>query len=164
MNLKWAKDSRGLTLIELLVTLAMIGFIIAALYTFYLAGLRGWQRGTDRMEAQQSARIAMDRIIYEVRFACDVSIHDQGREMRFRVIGDSRTLRFRLVGEELVFESYPTGSWNYFHTKVALGINDLHFAADENRLLTITLSAGPESGETRLSSSVRPRNLSGGGQ
>ena len=164
MRTSWTGDTRGLTLVELLVTLAMIGFIIAALYTFYLAGLRGWQRASCRMEAQQSARIAMDRIINEVRFASEISIHDQGRELRFRVIGDSRTMRFRLIGEELVFESYPTGSWNYFHTKVALGITELQFAADEDYLLTITLRAGPEGGQVALSSSVRPRNLIGGEQ
>ncbi len=162
MNL--LRSNRGLTIIELLLTLSMISFIIIAIYSFYITGLRGWQRGTDHMEAQQSARIAMDKIISELRFAHQVSLHDQNREVRFQVSGDSRTRRFRLVNNELVFDSYPTSHPSYFHTKVALGIDELHFHIAESKLLTVSLNAACNNSRTRLTSAVLPKNVEAGEQ
>ena len=157
MNL--IRSNKGLTLIELLVTLTIISFVLASIYTFYLAGLRGWHRSIDQIEAQQSARIAMDKIIRELRFAHEISLHDQSREIRFKITGDSRTLRFRREGPELIYDSFPTGTSNYMHTKVALGISDLRFSVDHNNLVTVTITAHGETGASTLQSSVRPRNL-----
>lgn len=153
------RNNKGLTLVELLVTLAIISFVIAALYSFYLAGLRGWQRGTDQMEAQQSARIAMDKIIGEVLYAHELSVTEDSKVIRFKTGDNIRTLRFRLINDELVFDSCPDGDGSYFHTKIALGITDLTFNLDENRLLTVSLSSGNEHNQISLTSSVRPRNL-----
>ncbi len=155
-------NNKGVTLIELLVTLAIIGFVITALYSFYLTGLRGWQRGTDRMEAQQSARIAMDKIIREVRFAEEISLDEDKSTLRFKVEDNIRTLRFRLVNDEIVFDSCPDGEGSYFHTKIALGITDLKFNLEDSELLKITIEAGNEKSGIKLKSGVRPRNLPGG--
>lgn len=150
---------KGLSLVELLVTLAIISFIIMAVYTFYLAGLKGWQRSLDQIESQQSARIAMDKIIRELLYAYELSLHDNDREIRFKIKGDSRTLRFRREGQELIFDSYPTWQSNYMHTKVALGISSLHFSIEEDNLVTVTLVAINGSNPVNLISSVRPRNI-----
>ncbi len=153
------KLSHGFTLIELLITLTIVGFILAAIYTFYLTGLKSWQRGADSMEAQQSARIAVNRIITELRYAHLLSLHGDNTEVRFKVSPDVRTRRFRLVGQELVYESYPPGTSNYFHNKIALGITGLVFELDSNNLLTITITAESESCQVTLTDSIRPRNL-----
>jgi prepilin-type N-terminal cleavage/methylation domain-containing protein len=153
------RNENGLTLIELVVTLAMIGFVILALYTFYFSGLKSWHRGIDQMEHQQNARIAMDKMIRELRYASEVAVFDYNREIRFKTPGESRTLRFRLAGQELVFDSYPTGHFNYYHTKVALCIDDLYFSVDQDDLVTISISAGNGSGTVTLNSAVRPRNI-----
>lgn len=157
--MKRIKQVQGFTLIELLIALAVVGFMLAALYTFYLTGLRGWQRGTASMEAQQSARIAVDTISSELRYAHVLSLHDNNSEVRFKISPDVRTRRFRLLGHELVYESYPTGAFNYFHTKVALGIKELEFELSENNLLEITLSAEVDNCQVIMNGSIRPRNL-----
>ncbi len=156
------KDSKGLTIIELLLTLAIIGFVIAALYTFYLTGLRGWQRGIEQMEAQQSARIAMDKIISEVRYAHELSLDEDGKAVRFKTKDNIRTLRFRLINNEVVFDSCPDGEGSYFHTKIALNVTGLTFSLGDNQLLTVTITAETGSNSIVLTSSVRPRNLPGG--
>ncbi len=155
-------NNKGITLIELLVTLAIMGFIITSLYSFYLTGLRGWQRGTDQMEAQQSARIAMDKIIRELRYAEEIILDEDKKTVRFKVKDNIRTLRFRLVNNEIVFDACPGGEGSYFHTKVALGITDLRFDLGDNQLLKITIEAGAERSSIKLKSGVRPRNLPGG--
>ena len=153
------RGEKGLSLIELLVTLAIISFIITTIYTFYLAGLQGWQRSLDQIESQQSARIAMDKIIRELRYAYEVSLDEQNQEVRFKIKGDSRTLRFRREGQELIFDSYPTGHFNYMHTKVALGIKDLYFKIEGDNLVTVTLTAANGTNAITLTSCVRPRNI-----
>ncbi len=161
------KKEAGFTLIELIITLCVIGFVVTAVYSFYLAGLAGWQRAIDHAEYQQSARIAMDKIVRELTFAKAVSLHKQGQELRFQKHGDSRTLRFRLVGPQLVFDVYPTSSASYYHNVVALGITEMNFIIHNNRLIEITIGAGtfnPQNGKVletvyRLTSSVCPRNL-----
>lgn len=161
------KKETGFTLIELLITLSIIGFVITAVYSFYLAGLSGWQRALDQTEYQQSARIAMDKVIRELTDAKEVSLHKQGQELRFQKYGDSRILRFRLVGPQLVFDVYPTTSSAYYHNVVALGITEMKFIVNDNRLIEVTIGAGtfnPQSGKAEetvylLASSVYPRNL-----
>jgi prepilin-type N-terminal cleavage/methylation domain-containing protein len=159
------KPEKGFTLIEMLITLSMIGFVIAAVYSFYLTGLKGWERSTEQVEYQQSARIALDKIVHELTAAKAVSIKKQGKEIRFNIHGDTRTFRFRLAGPQLVFDVYPPSS--HYYTVVALGITDLYFSKDEHNLITVKVGAGsfdPKSGEPirtalYLTSAVLPRNL-----
>ncbi len=161
------KKETGFTLIELLITLSMIGFVVTAVYSFYLAGLAGWQRSIDQAEYQQSARIAMDKIVRELTYAKEISLHQQGQEIRFKVYGDSRTLRFRLVGPQLVYDVYPTSSSIYYHNVVALNINELSFSINDDQLITVMIGAGPfdpKSGAgqgiaCKIISAVYPRNL-----
>lgn len=157
--MKVLNNDRGFTLIELLIAITVVTFILASLYTFYLTGLRSLQRGTAVMEAQQSARIAVDMIITELRYAHELSLHNNNNEVRFKISPDVRTRRFRLQGQELVYESHPTGSFNYFHNKIALGIIELEFALRENNLIEITLTAEVDSCRVTLIDSIRPRNL-----
>lgn len=160
------KAERGFTLIELLVAFSIIGFVITAVYGFYLTGLLSWQRSIDQAEYQQSARIAMDKIVRELANAREVTLHHDGREIRFRIIGDSRLLRFRLVGAQLVFDSYPTTIF-YYHTVVALNITELRFEINQNRLITVHVGAGSFNQPDGLApgpaymlkSAVLPRNL-----
>jgi type II secretory pathway component PulJ len=155
-----AGDEKGLTVIELLATLAIAAFIIAAIYSFHLAGIKGWQRSVAKLDDNQSARIAMDKMIRELRYANSVSLHDQGREIRFTAPHDSyRTLRFRIANNEIVYDSFPTGSSFYFNTKIAQNINSINFSLDENHLIIIVIETGQPGNKALLEGSVYPRNL-----
>jgi prepilin-type N-terminal cleavage/methylation domain-containing protein len=151
---------KGLTVIELLATLAIAGFVIAAIYSFHLTGIKGWQRAVSKIDDNQSARIAMDKIIRELRYANSISLHEQGREIRFTAPHDRyRTLRFRLAGGEVVYDSFPTGSSLYFNTKVAQNIKSINFSLKENQLIEIVIETGETGGGALLKGSVYPRNL-----
>lgn len=52
-------DRRGFTLVELLVTLAILGIVMAAVFTIYSTGNTVGLTGENRAEAQQTARAAM---------------------------------------------------------------------------------------------------------
>lgn len=53
------RDQRGFTLVELLVTLAILGLVMAGLLTVYMTGDTIGSTGENKAEAQQAARAAM---------------------------------------------------------------------------------------------------------
>jgi len=61
--------SRGYALAELLVTLALVGIVVAALTGLFQQGEQAVLFGTSRLEAQQSARVALERLGRELRGA-----------------------------------------------------------------------------------------------
>jgi len=64
-----ARSSRGYSLIDMLVALAVGGAMLAATVTLLHLGLRAWAWGAARVEAQQSARYALERMASELREA-----------------------------------------------------------------------------------------------
>ncbi len=152
----------GLTIIELLATLAILGMIIAVLYTFYLSGLNSWSRSIDRMEEQQSARIAIDKIIKEVRYAHAVEIRYNDPTMiyyRININGISTLHRFRNSGGQLLLERRRDNDTHYSYNVIALGLSALFFELDTNNTIHITIRVGNDPGSSTLTGSVRPLNL-----
>ena len=64
-----AGGARGYTLVDLLVALAIGGGLLAATVVLLHLGLRAWLWGAARVEAQQSARFALERMTSELREA-----------------------------------------------------------------------------------------------
>ena len=60
---------RGYTIGELLVVAAVIGLIMAGLFTMLASGTQSYTVGTNRADAQQTGRLAVERLIREVRTA-----------------------------------------------------------------------------------------------
>jgi prepilin-type N-terminal cleavage/methylation domain-containing protein len=60
---------RGVSLAELLVALALAGLVLAALAGALREGERAYRWATARLEAQQGARVALERMAREIRGA-----------------------------------------------------------------------------------------------
>ncbi len=65
----WQGSPTGLTLIEILVALAILGMIAMALYGILKGGLDVWRGGKERTDIIAQARVAMDRLTREAREA-----------------------------------------------------------------------------------------------
>jgi type II secretory pathway component PulJ len=63
------RSSRGYSLVDLLVALAIGGGLMASTVTLLHLGLRAWVWGAARVDAQQSARYALERMASELREA-----------------------------------------------------------------------------------------------
>ena len=63
------RASSGYSLVDLLVALAVGGGLMASTLTLLHLGLRAWVWGAARVEAQQSARYAVERLAGELREA-----------------------------------------------------------------------------------------------
>jgi type IV pilus assembly protein PilW len=64
-----SQKTRGFTLIELLISMALSGIVISAIYTLFISQNRSYSIQEQVSEMQQNARVAMDRIVRDVRMA-----------------------------------------------------------------------------------------------
>ena len=157
---KTGSNQSGLTLVEIVITIAILGAVITAIYSFYLTGLRGWNRSVDRMEYQQSARIAVDRAVNELLIASEVEIRDNNHRTIYYVIdrdGSPALFRLRLTGDQLALERRDIHHLSY--NVVALGLKDLLFFIDGKSTVHITVITGDDHCEYTVTASVRPRNI-----
>ena len=60
---------RGFTMVELLITTAIIGIVMSGLYVMLASGEQSYLVGTNSAEAQQNLRLAVDRMIQDLRTA-----------------------------------------------------------------------------------------------
>jgi len=64
-----ARNTRGFTLVEILVVLAVFGIIMGAVYSLYITNQRAAYTSDETAEVQQNLRIAMDTISKDLRMA-----------------------------------------------------------------------------------------------
>jgi prepilin-type N-terminal cleavage/methylation domain-containing protein len=60
---------RGFTLVELLIATAILGLVMAGLLSLLTASQRAYSRGSNTIDAQQNARVALERLSKEIREA-----------------------------------------------------------------------------------------------
>jgi len=63
------RNTRGFTLVEILVVLAVFGIIMGAVYSLYITNQRAAYTSDETVEVQQNLRIAMDTITKDLRMA-----------------------------------------------------------------------------------------------
>lgn len=60
---------RGFTLLELMISLVMVGVITTAAYSFYLNQHKQWQIQEQISDMQQNARVSIDELVQHIRMA-----------------------------------------------------------------------------------------------
>jgi prepilin-type N-terminal cleavage/methylation domain-containing protein len=64
-----AGNQRGFTMVELLVACAVLGLVLAGLTGLLAAGQQAYLFGSTQVDAQQNVRMALDRMVKEIREA-----------------------------------------------------------------------------------------------
>jgi prepilin-type N-terminal cleavage/methylation domain-containing protein len=67
----------GMTLIELLTTTAIMGFVLTAIITVFVSGLHAEVDMNNRFQAQQEARLALQTMRTDLRTACTSKVSSQ---------------------------------------------------------------------------------------
>jgi prepilin-type N-terminal cleavage/methylation domain-containing protein len=67
------RDERGFTLAELLIATAVIGLIMAGIFVLQVGGQQAYLFGSNRVETQQNARVALDLMTRELRSAGSIT-------------------------------------------------------------------------------------------
>lgn len=108
-------DDRGFTLIELVVSMAVMGIVVTAAFAMYSAVKDSWSLGSKKFEVLQNARIAADRIVSETRSAYSATVN-QGRLELDKPGGQK--VSFYLSGRNIIRKSSGIGDQlaNYVET------------------------------------------------
>jgi prepilin-type N-terminal cleavage/methylation domain-containing protein len=77
------EEERGITLIELLIVMVLMGILLGGLANVLVSGTRAQYDMDSRLNAQQSARGALDRIEYEGRCSTSATIVNSGAGVTF---------------------------------------------------------------------------------
>ena len=82
----WARaqqDEQGITLVEMLIVMVVMGILMAGLANVFISGTRAQYDLNTRLNAQQNARIALNRLEYEGRCATTATILGSGADVSF---------------------------------------------------------------------------------
>jgi prepilin-type N-terminal cleavage/methylation domain-containing protein len=154
--------TKGLTLIELLLTMVIASLLVALLVTAYLFGLRLFAAETGRTDVFWDGQRAAEIMAGEIRECLLVTSAEAGRlQCWWRDLDSDGTsesgelVTYDLSGRDLI---RTTGS---SARKLAGNLSGLSFAYDTNplpKLITITLSLSAEGRVTTIETRVRARN------
>jgi len=67
------RTQQGFSLAELLVATAMIGFVLGGVFVALQQGQNAFQYGSGKVEVQQNARAAVDRIVHDLRTGATIT-------------------------------------------------------------------------------------------
>jgi prepilin-type N-terminal cleavage/methylation domain-containing protein len=97
-------NERGFTLAELLVTTAVIGLIMAGIFILQVGGQRAYLFGSNRVETQQNARVALDLMTRELRSSTSITSLASATDIGFGWTDEANvahTIRYWLNGTML---------------------------------------------------------------
>ena len=70
---KILRTERGFSLAELLVATAMVGFVLGGVFVALQQGENAFQYGSGKVEIQQTARAAVDRMAHDLRMGSNIT-------------------------------------------------------------------------------------------
>jgi prepilin-type N-terminal cleavage/methylation domain-containing protein len=174
------KNSKGLTLIELLTCISIISIIILGIYGILGNVLNTWQYGSEKIDAQQNARIVLQMIEKDIKRAepnqynggndsvLIEASHGKGVALNLKIIDNGQLKEIRYFKEGKIIFRRVDGTSN----QLAYDINDLEFnyyrdptTEEQNRsLVTIAVKVEYREKSYSLSSNVyiRSSDYSGG--
>lgn len=102
MIFKKLKNDKGVTLIELILVIVVVGFVMAAALSFFLFGTRTFTLGSNQARVQQEARLATTIVSQDLRTAINVRAEYTGGapatgEFMVERIGDEPPYALRYV-------------------------------------------------------------------
>lgn len=168
-KINYRKKTRGLTLIEIVITTAVVGIIVAVSSMYIVEVIRLWNFMFFRNEVVSQARISLMRMTREIRQVYNQSSILSAEISRFYFnINNTTSIDYNIVGNNLMRnnDTLATGITNltfvyYNNTSTSGGIPTP--VADTSQIYLINITLEVESGTQKklLRAYVFPRNLGG---
>ena len=150
---EFMRDNRGITLIELVVSIAIFGIIIATIYSFYVTGVKGFARGTSTATNQVSVRRVSNEVAREIRKASNVEVPDSYTIILKDEV-DNMLAKIKYISTDNIIKAdYYTeaadGSWVFSHNrKLAERIGFFEATTDSDKTNVTIESIGNSEGYT----------------
>ncbi|MFT9494806.1 type II secretion system protein J [Anaerosolibacter sp.] len=98
---KYYVNTKGYTLIELIVVLSILGIVMSSVYAFLTTNIKSFSRADNQMEVQYQAQIVMDRLADHAMEAARVFTHGEVIVFeRIEGMGKKKYILYRLNGTE----------------------------------------------------------------
>ncbi|HEV8437774.1 MAG TPA: prepilin-type N-terminal cleavage/methylation domain-containing protein [Methylomirabilota bacterium] len=94
-------NQRGFTLTELIVVAAVIAMVMAGVFLLQQSGQQAYLLGSNRVETQQNARVALDMMTRELRSATSITTVGSTTDLTF-VDQNGQTIRYVMLGTNLL--------------------------------------------------------------
>ena len=157
------KNAKGLILIELIMTIVLIGIIATFIGFFIYSGINGYLRAKDITTGALDAQRALDRISLELRDITDISPTPNSSTVTYKsaVLTGTRTLKY--AGNTIFINTNPNdyellegvSSFNLSYTY--LNLDDDTASVDEVANIEVTFSL--EGIGKNFRTNIFPRNL-----
>lgn len=142
----------GFTLIETILAASLMVLVLFVALNTMGMGLRLWQRGWARTDAQQNARVALMQMTREIQAASQV-ISGSGRNTLIIADPAGNQYKYELNGSDLRRAVKNKGSLSFSgYNLIAYGVRTLEFfydrpeAPEDSKLITIHLVTRGDSG------------------
>jgi hypothetical protein len=119
MNIKKLRNNKGLTLVELLLALSLVGMVVTVIFGIFMIGIRAYGRGNTQTDIQYEVRRVTSNIVDELRHANGISTttgsntidinnsntkfyisDDYSKEMEYSLVSDKNILTVTLSAEQ----------------------------------------------------------------
>ncbi len=100
---RWLDNQRGFTLTELMIAVAVITIVLAGVFAVQQEGLQAYLWGSNRVETQQNARVALDLMTREIRSAASITTITSATDITFldQTLPNPKTIRYAVSGTTL---------------------------------------------------------------
>lgn len=85
--------NKGFTLLELLISLTILGVIVVIIFGAFRIGIRAWEKGEKDVESRQRQRIVLDLIKRQLASICLSEVKDASQQPVL-LKGDNKSLEF----------------------------------------------------------------------
>jgi prepilin-type N-terminal cleavage/methylation domain-containing protein len=159
--MKTIGNQKGFTLAELLIATAMIGFVMAGTFVALQQGENAFQYSTGRVEVQQTARMAVDRMAHDLRTGSTVTVSNAS-SVTFQYIDDTGatvTVQYSLTGTNLQRnQTNPVPAAAQPETLIG-GVNALVLIYYDNNNVTTTTAANVRVVKIRVTTQPQDTSL-----
>jgi len=146
------KHPEGFTVIEVMVASMILVLLLGTAFLVLESSVGSWLRSEQRLDERQNVRIALDRIIREVREARQLVAVDEDIFVEFKD-QENRIIRYSYDVFDGQIARYVDGAGGTIVSYTITGVS-FRFLAD-NRVLSVVI----ESGNYRLESKAAIRQL-----